>query len=62
VNADDQDEVRKLQAVTLIEIFQERLAELRREFPQVEGEDDDDAGMLGLDHYLRCPFNTISTD
>lgn len=39
----DHDEVRKLQAVTLAEIFQERLDELRTRVPQLDV-DDNDAG------------------
>lgn len=41
---DDQDEVRKLQAVTLADIFRERLEELQQRYPSTEGIDDD-AGM-----------------
>lgn len=37
---EDQDEVRKLQATTLVEIFQERLNELLLRFPQADNEDD----------------------
>jgi hypothetical protein len=39
---DDQDEIRKLQAKVLAEIFEERLEDIRRQFPQLDIERDDD--------------------